>query len=295
MSLKILVTGANGQLGADCIKVLYEHHLTSSFSHETLDITDPENVRMVLDAVKPDVIINCAAYTRVDDCETNIELAYKINSKGPANLARNAHQLGAKLIHISTDYVFDGTLEVPKGYVETDHTHPISIYGKSKYEGEQAVMTETDRFIIIRTAWLFGIGGHNFLKTIYRLAVSPDNKSPLKVIHTQYGSFTHTLHLAKQIKQMIELDVQGIYHATGEGYCTWYDGASYFLKAMGIQKEIMSCTEKEFPTQAVRPRNSILDNYRLKADQINMMPHWQESIDSFVTLFKEECLKNGQH
>ncbi|KPA18181.1 spore coat protein [Candidatus Magnetomorum sp. HK-1] len=286
MTLKILVTGALGQLGSDCMRVLSEHHETIACSHEMLDIGNSSSVQKVLNNIKPDIIVNCAAFTRVDDCETMVEDAYKINSDGPKYLARFSHQLGAKLIHISTDYVFDGIRSIPRGYDETDTPNPVSVYGKSKLAGEQAIISETDRFMILRTAWLFGIGGNNFLKTMYRLAVA-EKGSPLKVINTQYGSFTHSLDLAKQIHQLIISDGQGIYHASGEGYCTWYDGAKYFFKTIGIQKEIHPCTEKEFPTKAVRPQNSILNNLQLKNQNINMMPDWQDSLDTFAKLFKK--------
>jgi dTDP-4-dehydrorhamnose reductase len=287
MAFKILVTGAFGQLGTDCNKILSEKNHVTVCSHEQMDITIPENVNVALMNLKPDIIINCAAYTRVDDCETKIDFAYKVNSEGPEILARYANQIGATLVHISTDYVFDGNLEVPQGYVETDSPNPVSVYGKSKYEGEKAIVSETDHYVIIRTSWLFGISGKNFLKTIYHKAVS-DHTKALKIINTQYGSFTHTIHLARQIQTLIDSKATGIYHASGEGYCTWYEGARYFFNAMSIHNDLIPCTEKEFPTKAVRPQNSILDNRRLKDEHMNEIPQWQENIDSFVRIFKKE-------
>jgi len=286
MKLKVLITGSSGQLGTDCIKILSEHYETISCSHKMLDIGEPLNINETLKKIKPHIIVNCAAFTRVDDCETMLEEAYKINRDGPKYLARYAHQLRSKLIHISTDYVFNGNRKIPLGYDETDSPDPVSIYGKSKYAGEQAIMSETDNFLIIRTAWLFGMGGNNFLKTIYRLATN-DKGPPLKVINTQYGSFTHSLDLAKQIHQLIVSESQGLYHASGEGYCTWYEGAKYFLKKMGVIKEIQACTEKEFPTKAIRPYNSILNNTKLKKQNINIMPDWKESLDTFASLLKK--------
>ncbi|MBF0452526.1 MAG: dTDP-4-dehydrorhamnose reductase [Candidatus Magnetomorum sp.] len=288
MPPKIIITGAFGQLGSDCMQLLSDHYIIIACSHSMLDIGKPKKSQKTLADFRPDIIINCAAYTQVDDCEIREEHAYQINAKGPGYLARYAHLSGAKLIHISTDYVFDGSLPVPNGYEETDTPNPVSVYGKSKYAGEQAIISETDRFVILRTAWLFGINGHNFLKTIFRLAIS-EKQPPLKVINTQYGSFTHTLDLARQIHRLIVADAQGIYHASGEGYCTWYDGARHFLNAMGIQKDIQPCTEQEFPTKAIRPKNSILNNCRLKKENIHIMPNWQDGINAFVTLFKKEA------
>ena len=285
MKLRITVVGAGGQLGSECLKILSKHYQTTGYTHEQLDICNATNVKKALADSNPDIIINCAAFTRVDDCEIMTDQAFQINAKGPLYLAQSANELGAKLIHISTDYVFDGKREIPNGYLENDLPNPVSIYGKSKLAGEQAIMSETKHYMIIRTAWLFGIDGNNFLKTMFKLATS-DTIPFLRVINTQYGSFTHTIDLARQIHQLIEIDAQGIYHASGEGYCTWYDGAAYFLKAMGIEKEINACSEKEFPTKAIRPKNSILCNQRLIDKHINIMPDWQIAIDHFAALFK---------
>ncbi|ETR68936.1 MAG: dTDP-4-dehydrorhamnose reductase [Candidatus Magnetoglobus multicellularis str. Araruama] len=286
MKSKIVITGATGQLGTDCMQVLSMHHDTIGFSHEQLDISNARKVHQISTDIHPDFIINCAAFTRVDDCETMTDKAFEINARGPYNLARSAFQLGAKLIHISTDYVFDGKRQLPECYIESDPTHPVSVYGKSKLEGEMAVINETDQYMIIRTAWLFGKYGNNFLKTIYGLAIS-DKLPLLKVVNTQYGSFTHTMDLARQIYRLIAVNGQGIYHASGEGYCTWYDGAAYYLKAMGIKKEIKACTEEEFPTKAIRPTNSILCNQRLIDNNLLVIPNWQVAIDHFVARTKD--------
>ena len=294
MKPKIVVVGASGQLGSDCLRILSKQYQTIGITHKQLNISNSANVKKIMADVQPDVIINCAAFTKVDDCENLLEHAFKINAKGPLYLARSASELGAKLIHISTDYVFDGTREIPEGYVENDPPNPVSVYGKSKLAGEQAIISETEKYIIIRTAWLFGIDGNNFLKTIYKLAVS-DSIPSLKVINTQYGSFTHTLDLARQIQRLIEIDGHGIYHASGEGYCSWYDGAVYFLKTMGIEKKITACSEKEFPTKAIRPANSILHNQRLIEKNMNIMLNWQVAIDQFVGLFKTSLISKEQN
>jgi len=289
MKSKIIILGAGGQLGSDCLHVLSKQYQTIGYAHNQLDICNPIMLQKRLSVFQPDIIINCAAFTRVDDCEILTDHAYEINEKGPRILAQIASELGSKLIHISTDYVFDGKRQIPEGYVESDPSCPISVYGKSKRAGEQAIMESTNQFIIIRTAWLFGMNGNNFFKTMYKLGKS-DAIPFLKVINTQYGSFTHTIDLARQIEHLINKDGQGIYHASGEGYCTWYDGAAYFFKKMGIKKEVQACTEKEFPTKATRPTNSILWNQRLIDDNMNLMPHWQKALDNYIALFKANLI-----
>jgi dTDP-4-dehydrorhamnose reductase len=289
MKPKVIVLGAGGQLGTECMQILSNHYQIMGYSHKELDICNPDQVKQTFEKSQPDFIINCAAFTRVDDCETMTDHAFQINAKGPLYLAQSASDIGAKLIHISTDYVFDGKREIPEGYVENDLPAPVSVYGKSKLAGEQAILSTTEHYIIIRTAWLFGIFGNNFFKTIYKLAIN-ESIPFLQVIHSQYGSFTHAIDLARQIHQLIEKDCQGIFHATGEGYCTWYEGAVYFLQKMGIDKEIKACTEKEFPTKAIRPSNSILCNQRLIDKNMNVMPDWQKAIDHFVALFKANLM-----
>ncbi len=288
--MKIMITGDKGQLGTDCASVLSENHDVFGVDIDEVDITKLPDVEALVRQFVPNIIINCAAYTRVDDCETEKESAWKVNVTGAENLARCAEKHGGRLIHISTDYVFDGKKKVPGPYVETDAPNPSSYYGITKLEGEKAVMRTTDQHVIVRTAWLYGVRGHNFLKTMLKLALkNSDNK--INVVNDQFGSPTWSYRLALQIARLIETNALGIFHATAEGYCTWYELADYFLKKMDVSHTVIPCTTAEYPTPAARPMNSILENRNLKDKGMNIMGNWQSDIDEFVFNFRDVLIK----
>ena len=291
--MKIMITGDKGQLGADCTRVLGEAHDVFGVDIDEVDIAKLPDIEWLVQQFGPNIIINCAAYTRVDDCETEKELAWKANVTGAENLAKCVDKYGARLIHISTDYVFDGRKKVPEPYVETDEPNPISYYGITKLKGEEAVKRSTDRYVILRTAWLYGISGYNFLKTMLKLSLkNSDNK--IKVVNDQFGSPTWTYRLALQIETLIETDFQGTFHATSEGYCSWYELADYFLKKMDVPHTVIPCTTEEYPTLAVRPMNSILENRNLKEKGMNIMTHWKSDVDNFVLNFRDVLLKETE-
>ena len=283
--MKILISGGTGQLGRDCTEVLEKNHDVTPVGSRILDISDERAVRAFVRDLKPDVILNCAAFTKVDDCETKKELAWKVNVVGPKNLAAAAGERGARVIHISTDYVFDGKKPVPEYYTENDDTNPISYYGLTKLEAEKAICAQTDRYSILRTAWLYGANGQNFLKTMLRLALA-DPEREIKVVHDQFGSPTWSYQLAEQIEKVMDADQNGIFHATSEGYCTWYELATTFLGEMAIPNGFIPCTTRDYPTPAERPANSILENQRLKDGGLNIMRDWRADLVQFVTLFK---------
>jgi dTDP-4-dehydrorhamnose reductase len=290
MKMKIMITGDKGQLGTDCTKVLGETHEVLGVDIDEVDITKLPDIESLVQQFRPNIIVNCAAYTRVDDCEIEKELAWKANVTGAENLAKCVDKYGDRLIHISTDYVFDGRKKVPEPYVETDKTNPISNYGISKLEGEKAIQKATDRFLILRTAWLYGISGHNFLKTMLKLSLrSSDNK--IKVVNDQFGSPTWSYRLALQIERLVETNAQGVFHATAKGYCTWYELAVYFLNKMDVPHTIIPCTTEEYPTPAPRPMNSILENRNLTEKGMNIMADWKSDVDEFVLNFREVLLK----
>jgi dTDP-4-dehydrorhamnose reductase len=291
--MKILVTGSSGQLGTDVVQILRETNTVLARNRSELDISDPAAVEKVLESLSPDIVINCAAYTRVDDCEELIQEAYSVNATGPKNLALCVSRYGGKLIHVSTDYVFDGNRAVPNPYVEEDEPAPLSYYGQTKLEAERIVQEISERWIIIRTAWLYGTVGRNFPKTILRLAVQ-DSKKTIKVVNDQFGSLTWTYRLARQIARLIELDGQGIYHATAEGYSNWYEVAVSFLRLMGVPHNVHPCTSAEYQTRAVRPRNSILENRRLKIEGIDCMRPWEEDLEQFVGLYRERLMREAK-
>ena len=268
--MKILIVGGKGQLGMDCASVFRIAHDVVSVDLEDVDITRLPEVETLVQTLAPDIIINCAAYTHVDNCETEKDLAWNANVKGPEHLAFSLSKRNGLLVHISTDYVFDGEKTVPKSYVETDRPHPISYYGTTKYQGEEMVKQAGGRYVIVRTAWMYGINGNNFLKTILRL-VRKDPERPIKVVDDQFGSPTWSYRLARQIETIIDANARGVFHATAEGYCSWYSLATYFLKKMAVAHNITPCSTDQYPTAALRPKNSILENRRLKEKGINEM------------------------
>ncbi len=287
--MKILITGGTGQLGRDCSAILEAKHRVTPVGSRDLDISDSKAVHNLVGKLEPDVILNCAAFTKVDDCESKKGLAMSVNGEGPGNLAAAAGAFRARIIHISTDYVFDGLKPVPEYYSENDEPHPLSYYGVTKLEGEKAVIKATDRYCILRTAWLYGANGHNFLKTMLRLSLQDSNKE-IRVVHDQYGSPTWSQSLAKQIECVLDADIDGVFHATSEGYCTWYELARAFLDDMGVPNRVIPCTTREYPTPAKRPANSILENRHLKEKGLNVMVDWRKDLKSFSSLFRDQLI-----
>jgi dTDP-4-dehydrorhamnose reductase len=284
--MKLFIIGCNGQLGRDMMLAAAAHHFAvEGMDFPAIDITDERSVRDAVLRVSPDAIINCAAHTAVDACETETERAFAINAAGVANIARAAKQADAKLVHISTDYVFDGTKKGP--YVETDAPNPRSVYGKSKLAGELELIKTYDRHFIVRIAWLFGTRGNNFLKTIRSLAEKRASSGastgvPLKVVNDQIGTPTYTMHVCKQILSLINTDHFGLFHSTNEGWCSWYDFAKAIVKVYGLPVEVMPCTTSEFPRPAPRPANSVLENERLKKLGLNIMPEWEKGLEEYL-------------
>ena len=249
-----------------------------------LDITDEKSVLEMVEKIKPEYIINCAAYTAVDKAEENYDLAYKINAQGPEFLAKAAKQSGSKLVHISTDYVFGGDLELNKNYKEDDKKNPVTVYGKTKLQGEEAIKQNMEEYYIFRTAWLYGIGGNNFVKTMTKLGKSKDE---INVVADQHGSPTYAKDLAKIIYEAIQRKIPyGIYHATNEGYTTWYDFTKQILKMQNIQCKINAVTTDEYikimgVTQAKRPFNSQLSKNKLIDQGINV-PEWKDGLKRYL-------------
>lgn len=290
---KVLVTGCNGQLGR-AIQKEYAGDVTFILTDvaegediTSLDITDIDAVMSLVLAQKPDVIINCAALTNVDGCEKMWDLAYKINAIGPRNLAIAATAVGAKLVHVSTDYVFAGTECTPR--TEFDTPDPISAYGKTKLEGEQFVRQFAEKFFILRTAWLYG-DGKNFVKTMVRVAKTHDEVS---VVCDQFGSPTSAVELAKMIHFLEGTDNYGIFHATCEGETNWADFTEAFYAKLGITAKVNHITSEEYakmnPEAAKRPAYSNLDNYmlRLTTDQF-AMANWEDALDVYLKDFDME-------
>ena len=282
---KILITGANGQLGNE-MRVLFESYPQFEFfptDVAELDLCNKQAIDDFITANKIDYIVNCAAYTAVDKAEDEIDLCYKINQDAVENLAKAASGK-AKVIHVSTDYVFDGQGNKP--YKETDATNPQSVYGKSKRKGEETLLKNCKESIIIRTAWLYSSFGNNFVKTMIRLGKERDS---LNVVADQTGTPTYAADLAKTIMDIIVFDVEkqsfptGIYHYSNEGVCTWYD---FTLKIHGLAG-ITTCkvnpiTTEQYPTRAKRPMYSVLDKTKIKETFGLEIPEWEESLESCI-------------
>jgi len=266
-------------------------HQVTALGRQELDITHRAHVKETVDKISPDLIVNCAAHTGVDACETETERARELNVSGPRYLAQSAARCGSLLVHISTDYIFDGQKPIAYGYEEENDPRPLSVYGKTKLKGERAVREETENHIILRTAWLYGIQGHNFLKTMLKLTHANPSRE-FKVVSDQFGSPTWSYRLALQIEKLVEKGARGIYHATAEGVCTWFDLADYFLKKMDVPHRLVACTSAEFPTAAVRPKNSILENRRLKEAGVNVMVPWQDDVAQYIEQFGKQLLQN---
>ncbi|WP_136795748.1 MULTISPECIES: dTDP-4-dehydrorhamnose reductase [Desulfosediminicola] len=295
--MKIVITGSTGQLGRDCCALLAENHQVIGCNAPRMDISDAATINSHIARHQPEVLINCAAYTAVDACETEREHAWKVNALGPELLAKASHEHNFRLIHISTDYVFDGSLPAPEAYTENDSTNPLSEYGRSKLAGEEAIARYAEDYVILRTAWLYSAHGKNFLKTMLRLALA-DKAGKLangvRVVHDQYGSLTWSYTLAQQIERLLTSDIKGIVHATADGYSTWFEAALYFLMKMGIEHNFSPCATSDYPTPAHRPANSILANSRLDGAGISTFRHWQKDIDRFVNHHREELLKEAE-
>lgn len=292
--MKILITGSNGQLGNELQKIVSTGKAEiGSVSEEIknaevfamdvniLDITNLEQVKKVLNEVKPDVVINCAAATNVDGCEANQDLAFKINSLGPRNLAMVAEELGAKIVQVSTDYVFSGVGEAP--LKECDLVAPVSVYGKTKLLGEEFVRDFSTKYYIVRTAWLYGYVGHNFVYTMMKLGKDRDT---LNVVNDQLGNPTHANDLAYHILKLIQTEEYGVYHCTGKGECSWYNFASEIMKLSGRNCTVNPCTSEEYksmyPNSADRPAYSSLDNMMLRCTIGDEMRDWKDALKTFM-------------
>ncbi len=277
---KIIVTGCNGQLGR-AVNLQMSDNTDIEFVNTDvgeLDITNIDKVMELAREVKPYAIINCAAHTAVDACETDVDSAYRINAIGPRNLSIAATEMGAKMVHISTDYVFDGKGTRP--YIEFDPTGPQGVYGATKLAGEQMVKEFADRYFIIRTAWLYG-DGKNFVKTMLRLSETNDK---VRVVSDQFGSPTSTKELAGAIEHLLFTENYGLFHGTCEGSCNWAEFTEEIFRLAGKKTTVEAITTAEFGAKAPRPAYSILENYMLKLTTDYMFADWHDAIAEYIKL-----------
>jgi dTDP-4-dehydrorhamnose reductase len=288
--MKVLVTGIKGQLGCELKKILtngvselgkipteFKAASIDGIDVGELDITHQAAVRPYISLFKPDLIINSAAYTNVDGCEMNQDDAFRVNALGARNLAIAAEMVGAKLVHISTDYVFSGSGSTP--YKEADVCNPQSTYGRTKYLGEQYVRDFCSRYFIVRTAWLYGYAGKNFVKTIMKAGRERGN---LKVVNDQIGNPTNAVDLAHHILKFAVTEEYGIYHCTGNGECSWYDFASKIIEYAGIKATVNQCTTDDYPSPTKRPAYSSLDHMMLRCTVGDEMRNWKDALKCFM-------------
>lgn len=273
--MKIALTGAEGMLGHDVQKVFSDADITP-FTLHTLDITVLDDVMKKIREVKPDFLIQAAAFTDVDRCESEPEKAYLVNGLGARNVVMACEEIKCPVLYISTDYVFDGSKKGP--YDEWDETNPINQYGLSKLMGERYVASLTNRFYIVRTSWLYGRNGKNFVETILRLL---SERETVEVVNDQVGCPTFTLDLAIKLKEVIGKGY-GTYHITNAGSCSWYDFAVMIASKKGIQRQIIPTTTERFNRPAKRPANSLLGNTMLRLEGISPLRHWEEALDAYL-------------
>lgn len=284
--MRVFVTGAQGMLGQDLVPILRaagDEVIPSGVmpsedpSFVSLDITDLEATKRAIALARPDVVINCAAYTNVDGAESDLDGAYRVNALGTWNLALACQDIGAAMLLVSTDYVFDGN----KGtaYDEYDFPNPQSVYGRSKYAGEQHLQQVLDRFYVVRTAWLYGHHGKNFVETILKAAAE---RPELKVVNDQWGCPTWTRDLAETISRLIRTGRYGIYHATGQGGCTWMDFARKIVELGGLSTPVLPQTTEELNRPAPRPRYSVMINRGIQLAGLPLLPTWEESLKRYI-------------
>ena len=276
--MKVLITGIQGQLGYDIAKVLDKRKVDYYAPVEKeMDITDQAMVLKVLEKYHPDAVIHCAAYTAVDKAEAEPEKCWAINVDGTRNLAEGCKIIDAKLVYISTDYVFEGTGS--KFYKTEDSVNPQNVYGASKLAGELAVRSILYKYFIVRTSWVFGRNGNNFIKTMLRLA---ETKREVSVVCDQIGSPTYTADLAPLLCDMILTEKYGVYHATNEGVCSWAEFAEEIFRLAGKGVRVRAIPTKEYPTQAVRPLNSRLSKDSLVRAGFKRLPEWQIALERYL-------------
>ncbi len=279
---RVLITGAAGMLGHDLVKTLSPEYEISAFSHQELDIADFDEIKKIISEIHPQILINSAAFTKVDDCESQPDRAYLINAKSVGFLAQTCKLENIFLVHFSTDYVFNGFKDIP--YIEDDLTSPLNVYGKSKLEGEKAVVAGAKDFLIIRTSWLFGSHGPNFVDKMLELAqgAQKNPEKSLRVVNDQKGCPTYTYDLAQAVLFLLNRKSHGFFHVTNQGICSWYDFACAILKRSGFKDiPIHPIQTHEMKRPAVRPHYSVLSNEKLEKEGFHMRL-WHQALDDYL-------------
>lgn len=284
MSMRVLVTGAKGQLGQDLMAELAKRGLVGiGVDVEEMDITDAAICKKVISEAQVDAVIHCAAYTAVDAAEDDVDRCRKINGEGTRNVALACKEADVKMMYISTDYVFDGQGTRP--WEPDDERAPLNVYGLTKYEGELAVEELLEKYFTVRIAWVFGVAGKNFIKTMLRLG---KERGAVSVVDDQVGSPTYTYDLARLLVDMIQTDHYGRYHATNEGLCSWYEFAVEIFRQAGMNEvRVIPVTSDQFPAKATRPSNSRMSKEKLSENGFDRLPTWQDALDRFLKEIEE--------
>ncbi|MGE1111792.1 dTDP-4-dehydrorhamnose reductase [Priestia megaterium] len=278
MNQKVLITGANGQLGKELVELFTEKGFeVYGFGRDKMDITNQVQVQEIIGAVKPNIVIHSAAHTKVDLAEAESDQAFSINAYGTRNVAVAAEAVGAKLVYVSTDYVFDGTNDEP--YNEFSPTSPLGVYGKSKLAGEQFVRDLHYKFFIVRTSWVYGKYGANFVKTMLKLG---EERKELSVVADQRGCPTYTLDLANAILELVDTEKYGVYHVSNSGNCSWFEFAKAIFEISEMKVQVNPCTTADFPRPAARPANSVFEHMSIKLNNFTSVRHWREALSSFL-------------
>jgi dTDP-4-dehydrorhamnose reductase len=288
--MRILLLGGTGMLGSDCKKIFSRDHEVIAPDKKDLDIISWDGVIESMDEVSPDVVVNCVGLTDMDVCETDDFAVRKINVEGPRNLAQGSARFQCKLVHISCDHVFDGQKMIPQPYFEDDTPNPLSAYGKSKVESETAVRENSPNYIIVRSGWVYGLNGNNFVKSLLSRGKRKRPKS-IRVANDQFGSPTWTYRLALQIRELISHDGRGTYHATAEGSCSRSYCAEFILKKLDLKASVKPCSIKDLESSVIEPANCLLENRLLKKQGINIMLNWKEDMDAFLDEYGEALIK----
>ena len=281
--MKVMIIGSEGMLGHDLVDILSKENDISTTTIDTLDITSIDKTIKTVKDLKPDIVVHSAAFTDVDGSESKPDLAYKVNALGTRNVAVACRKADSDLVYISTDYVFDGT----KGssYYEYEDTNPMSVYGKTKLAGEIYIRDILSNFYIVRTSWLYGLHGPNFVKTMLELAKTNDK---ISVVNDQIGSPTYTVDLANAIDQLIKKPAYGIYHITNSEFCSWYDFAQEIFDLSSVEVDLTPVKTEEFPRPAPRPKYSVLENYNWIMEGFHKIRSYREALKAFLDLLEEE-------
>jgi dTDP-4-dehydrorhamnose reductase/dTDP-4-dehydrorhamnose 3,5-epimerase len=283
-SLKFMVTGVSGQLGHDVMTQLKEMHLdVIAPRRDEFNLTNNNQVKNYIIKEKPDVIIHCAAYTAVDKAEEQKDLCYSVNVEGTRAVAEAAKEINAKVVYVSTDYVFDGKGSQP--HPEDKQTNPVNYYGCTKEQGEKIVRELIDKHFVVRTSWVYGLNGNNFVKTMLKLAESRDE---IKVVSDQMGAPTYTKDLADFIVNLVQTNNYGTYHGVNEGYCSWYEFAKLIFIKYGINMKVNPISTEDYPTMAKRPLNSRLAKENTTKAGLDRLPQWEDALTRFIEELKSQ-------